>query len=310
MKRMAKDPGDGRARSEAQAWVVRLASGEMTAEEVLRFKAWRQADPAHDAAFAEERALWRELGRLRRPVRRAAAWRGVALAAAACVALAILTPELWLRLRADLRSGAAVTSTMLPDGSQVSLDAGSAIAIAFTEQERRIILLRGGAWFSVQQEAARPFRVAARGGVTEDIGTAFAVSIRDEDVRVAVSSGRVAVASPEAAPPLPVGEGEQVRYSPGQPAVRLGTMPADAVAAWRQGQIVLANADLETAVATIARYRSEPVFLTGGSAGTRPISAVFRTDRPDEALEAVAELAKLRVTRLPGGVLLLRPRDG
>ena len=46
---------------QARAWVVRLASGDMTATELAALKAWLADSERHWQAFAEARALWQDL---------------------------------------------------------------------------------------------------------------------------------------------------------------------------------------------------------------------------------------------------------
>jgi transmembrane sensor len=310
------DHDDGPA-EEARYWIVRMASGAMEPSEVAGFQAWRAADPAHDAAFVHERAFWRTLEAAqpqaiplpprRRPARLAAS----AMAMAACVALAVFAPRIALWARADYQTGPAIRDLTLTDGTEVLLDAESAIAVHYTATERRIELLRGEAWFNVKHETGRPFQIAALGGTTEDIGTAFEVRRGAGEVEVGVSAGLVQVAAPEGSPqPVPVHQGERITYGPGGPVIAGTPVAADAIAPWRRGEMVLDNAPIAEAVRQIARYRGGPVFVLGDVSAARPVSAVFRTDRPDEALDAVAALAKLRVTHWPGGVVMVRPAKG
>lgn len=43
---------------QAHAWVVRLTSGEATAADGRRFRAWCDADPRHREAFGRARRQW------------------------------------------------------------------------------------------------------------------------------------------------------------------------------------------------------------------------------------------------------------
>ncbi len=307
------DQDDGPA-AEARRWIVRMASGAMGSDEVAAFRAWRAADPAHDTAFLRERALWRALELVQQqamppPTRHRPGRVAVSVTAmAACVALALFAPRIALWARADYQTGSAIRELTLADGTEVLLDADTAIAVQYTAAELRIELLRGDAWFNVKHESGRPFRIVALGGATEDIGTAFEVRRGATEVEVGVTAGQVQVAAPEGSPhQLLLRPGERVTYASGGPVVRGLPVEADSMAPWRRGEMVLDNAPIADAVRQIARYRGGPVFVLGNVSAARPVSAVFRTDRPDEALDAVAALAKLRVTHWPGGVAVLRP---
>ncbi len=311
---------DGPTAEEARGWIVLMASDAMTAEELTAFKAWRSASPGNNAAFERERALWRDLRSVEpafaerpaspaRPLRRLRrpAMAVGSLALAACLVLAVFDPRLSVWIRADYQTGHTVQDITLPDGTQAMLDADSAIAVHYTAHERRVDLLRGEAWFDVTHNSDRPFRIAALGGITEDISTAFDVRRTADQVQVGVSSGMVQVAAPEGAPSgTTVREGERVSYTRNGPVLRNDAVNPDEIAVWRRGELVIDNATVAATVAQIARYRAAPVFLLGDVPAGRHISAVFRTDRPDEALDAVASMAKLRVFHLPGGVVVLR----
>ena len=89
----------------------------------------------------------------------------MALAAAAIAAgllLAAFYPSFSLWLRADYRSDVALIRPLtLPDGSQVTLGADSAIALHFSPDRRDVELLQGEAYFAVATDKARPFDVVA-----------------------------------------------------------------------------------------------------------------------------------------------------
>jgi ferric-dicitrate binding protein FerR (iron transport regulator) len=81
----------------------------------------------------------------------------------------------------------------LPDGSKIRLGGDTALLTRFTAHARTIELDRGGAFFWVQHNP-RPFVVAAAGGTTTAIGTAFEVRRYANDVQVWVKEGAVEVA--------------------------------------------------------------------------------------------------------------------
>ncbi|QQP95454.1 FecR family protein [Lysobacter enzymogenes] len=316
---------------QARAWVARLASGEIDEGELAAFETWRQA-PAHGEAFARQRALWRALApmraafdpvsepasgpapssspqrfataRTRRPRRRLAVWGA---ATAACLAAAIAAaPGVALSLRSDYRTAAAPARYTLADGSILALDADSAVALHFDDNERRIELLRGNAWFQVAHSDARAFRVSALGGAVRDIGTAFEVRRLDASVQAAVSEGVVEVASGVGAP-VRVIAGQSASYREGAPVSPLRAVATADIADWRRGELSLDAVPADEALRRIARYRSAPVWTLGSFERAPRISASLRADRSDEAIAAVAERARLRVQRLPGGALLVRP---
>lgn len=325
MNKKSSDPSS--LVNEAEHWVVRLASGAITPDEMAAFEAWLAASPDHRAAFDRERSLWRSLEghdtafagerltrRLRSPRRSAGgAWvrrhpvRTALGTIAASLALLLAAPDAMIHLRADAIADVGATRTLaLPDGSTAILDSGAAVAVQFGKRERRIELLRGGAWFDVKHGDARPFRVAALGGVTEDIGTSFEVSQQGDRVHVGVTAGVVRVSSPEAGSETVVRELGRVRYAKGGPVEAMAPGSATGIAAWRRGLIVIENQPLRDVIAEVARYRPGMTINLADTSGTAPVSGVFRTDAPDEALQTLASMAGLRVATLPAGITVLR----
>jgi len=324
MNKKSSDPSS--LVDQAEHWVVRLASGAITPKEMASFETWLAASPDHRAAFDRERSFWQSLEGheavfssaptpQRRSPRRSEgrSWmrrypvRAALGTIAASLALLMAAPDAMIRVRADAMADVGKTRTLaLPDGSMAMLDSGAAVAVHFDKGERRIELLRGGAWFDVKHGDARPFRVAALGGVTEDIGTAFEVSQRDETVNVNVTAGVVRVSSPEGGNGRTVRQLGRVRYTRGGPVEGMEPVGAAEIAAWRRGLIIIQNRPIGDAIAEVARYRPGMTINFADTSGTAPVSGVFRTDAPDEALQALANMAGLRVAMLPAGIAVLR----
>jgi transmembrane sensor len=294
---------------QAQAWIAWLASGAVDEPRMQEFERWLSA-PGHRRAFEFERQLWRAVGEppaAAAPRRRRFARIGLALAAA--LALVWVAPDAWLRLRADHLTTHEVTTVALPDGSRAVLDADSAIAVDYDDTQRSIRLLRGRAWFEVAPGREQPFRVTAQGGVVEDIATAFAVASTARGVDAEVSQGQVRVAATRDGAWTYLLAGQRAGFAPDGRVVRRSDVAPDRIAAWRDGELLLETADVADAVTQIARYRSGPTFLRGDLAALPAVNAALRVDQPEQALDALAMSAGLRITRLPMGVAIVAPAD-
>lgn len=293
---------------QARGWIVWLASGDISDVRMLEFERWLQ-QPGHRGAFEHERALWRSVGPRpqaapvvpRRPHR--LRW---AMAAAAAVAMLLVWPEAWLRLQADHRSTHQVQNVQLPDGSRAVLDADSAIAVRFDADAREIELLRGRAWFQVSPDARRPFSVRAGNGRVEDISTAFSVERGSTQVETQVGQGRVRVANPADGGWTYLQQGQRAVYGEHSGVTRRSDVTADSVGAWRQGELLLEQARVADAVQSVGRYRAGPIFVRGDLSRLPAVSAALRIDRPEQALDALAATAGLKVTRLPFGVAIVQ----
>jgi transmembrane sensor len=304
---------------QAQHWVVRLASGDVTAEELAAFEAWLARSDAHARAFADERTFWRRLSplgetfdrldgeaKIGQPRRRVAAI--TALALAACLIAYVSGPSLATWVQADYVSGFdRVVSVSLPDGSRATLNRDSAIRVDFASAARRVTLLRGEVYVEVEPDAAHPFRVAAGQGVSEALGTAYAVRRVDGRTQVAVTEGRVAVtgaAEPGVSISLFAGEG--VRYADGRFLGAKFAVNGDDALAWRQDRIVFVDRPLRDALSELERYHRGRIVLLGGSRAYRPVSGVIDLQKLEDGITALAATHGLTAVHLTPYLTVLR----
>ncbi|MGF1610368.1 MAG: FecR domain-containing protein [Kiloniellales bacterium] len=329
--------GDGeQAAEQARAWLVCLASGAMTAGELSRFEAWLQQSPCHERAFDRERAFWHRLAaleptferlarssaepgsaqdeaRARRPMglcRRASLVAPLSIlgALAACLLLLVIAPEISTALRADYASGSdGIRQVALPDGSQATLNRNSAIRLRFGPAQRRVELLEGEAYFEVAPDPRRPFQVQALGGVSEALGTAYAVRRDAEGASVAVTEGQVAVSTegqPDQGIALKAGEG--VRYaSDGRLGERFA-VNGERGLAWRQGRVVFVDRPLAEALQELERYHPGRILLLGEGGAYRPISGVVDLDRLADGIAALAATHGLTAYQVTPFLTVLR----
>lgn len=320
----AKPGGDPALRERAQYWVARLVAKDISATELDTLEAWLASDPRHARAFARERALWQDLDAVadalaelspartvirpmpRPGVTRRRLLRGVPVALAASLVAALIVPSLLLDLGADHRTAVGeVRSVALPDGTSAMLDSDTAISLAFDGDKRIVHLLAGRAWFDVHHEG-RPFLVEALDGETRDIGTAFVVERDGNAIDVGVTQGAVRVRAPGGGTGATLRVGDRVRYTAAG-LETLAAQPADRIAPWRKGELLFDRQPVMVAITEIARYRRAPVWTFGDFGKADSVSGLFLIARPDEALETLAQMRGLRMTTLPGGIIILRP---
>lgn len=307
----------------ARDWVVRLASKDITPDDMQGFKAWLAEAPAHRDAFETERRFWHDLEDLRAatapevPRRLPAPRTGrrplrlvLGGALAACLALFLAMNPLKVALLADHETAVGAQQRVaLPDGSAVLLNTDSAIRIAFAAGERRIDLLKGEAFFEVVPDKARPFRVAAGGGVTEAVGTDFVVRAGDGGAAVAVTHGRVAVRSPDRAAQATavfLRRGEATHYADGGPPQPARKARAAELAPWRRGTIQIDGLPLDQALAELDRYRPGRILLLADTARLRAVSGAFDIDGIDAAIAGLAATQGLTVTEITDYLVILR----
>ena len=337
------DPIDEKASRDATDWLLLLQEEPDDPDVRRRFDAWRNASPAHDAAWAATRhtadaiaaappayaARWlpaaagrrtedaashaarptpaanaRRIGA--RGARRRPGLRVAALAAAACLVV-VLAPDLALHLRADVVTGTAEVRTIrLDDGSTVVLAPDSAVTVRYRARERRVDLLAGEAFFEVARDAARPFAVVARDVQTTVLGTAFNVLREDGAVTVSLAHGRVHVGHDAASPPVSeaLAAGQIVQVGRAGEVVR-GSAPPSQIAAWRRGQLIAQDQPMAAVVDRLRRYYGGTIILTDRALADRPVTGVYNLADPVDALRGIAGAHAATVRRITPWVLLI-----
>ncbi len=306
-------PISAEIRRAAADWLARRDGGLTDAGE-NEFVAWLEADARHAQAFAEASAAWDalegvqplrpDLGRpdpdlLVRPStapRSTASWRrrwvAVPALAAAAVALGLFLrrpverphPSLTVTEVAATQLG-DVREITLPDGSKVHLNTDTAVETNYTADERRVVVTRGEAHFTVAPNAQRPFVVTARHVAVRAVGTAFNVWLDADKVEVLVTEGKVAISAPRAstATGQDAGFGPDVKLAAGERAViptrddqptadtpvvtPVAAEEAERALAWREQRLEFVSASLAEVVAQFNRYNQHKLRIDPAATG-------------------------------------------
>lgn len=293
----------------AAQWLVRLHSGRATAADHAALAAWREAAPAHDAAWQRAERLSQKFGAvpaslgtplLTRDVRanRRAVLRTLALLAgtgsASWMGWRLASEQAWL---ADYRTAAGEQrGVSLADGSVLQLDTASAVDVAFDGLQRVVHLRRGAIFVATAADAQqRPFIVATRLGHLRALGTRFTVRQDDTDapVHVVVAEGAVEISPANgAASPLILPAQHQTLLM--QDGVMPPTPITPATLGWVQGLLHAEDMPLGDFCTELARYRPGVIRCSPEVAGLR-ISGTFRLRDTDYILSMVASILPVRV---------------
>ncbi len=298
----------------AAALFARRQADAADAAEVDR---WAAVDPARAAAYARIEAAWERADRLKAlsgleaeprawaPSRRWAAGLALALVGGGGGALAWM-----LAGRASERTALGERRVVsLEDGSRIELNTDSQVRIAYTPDQRRIVLTRGEALFEVAKDPARPFVVSVNGAQVRAVGTAFNIRLRDALVELTVTEGVVAVDERPAAAPRPARHVAQ-----GQGAV-IGTgavaeLPLEPEVlrrrlAWREGVIELEGETLEQAVEEFNRYNPRKLVVADREVAAIRVGGRFGVGEVDRFLAALQAGFPVRAVSGDGGEIYL-----
>lgn len=288
----------------AAEWMARLWAEDASTADADACAAWRAAHPEHERAWARLQRFARQFEALPRdvargalaPAQRRATGRRRALQLLGLIAAgggtALLTHEssLWQRAASDYRTTVGETrAIVLADGTQVVLDTASAIDVAYSAGERRIVLRAGAILVTSAHEAApayRPLLVATPQGTATALGTRFSVRLDDGESRVAVFQGAVALQPvKEGAPSLHLQAGQQAVYT-GHAVQDIGKAE-DSAAAWADGCLVAERMRLDRLLAELGRYRHGVLRCDDSIAGLR-VTGVYSLRDTDRSLANLA----------------------
>ena len=300
----------------------------LAAARKVDFDRWLATDQRHIQAYERIERLWVKLeapvaevarsdppaaepdGRGRRwlaPLPPRPVWAAAGLAILLVVG-SVQVDDVVTGLRSDHTTAVGERAPLaLDDGSRVTLNTNSAIAVNINPERREVRLLRGEAWFDVTPDADRPFMVATEAGRIRVTGTSFGVRLHDGAAVVALAEGKLELRTGDgdAAPALVLTADQQARLSP-DGAFGPTALNRTAATAWLRGQLVFFDTPLPDVVAELNRYRAGRIVILGDALDGLTVSGVFTTDNPDAGLDAIASTLPIQVTRLTHLLVIFR----
>ena len=310
---------------EAAAWLARLRLSS-TPDDQQAFETWYAADPAHADAYDAVVGGWNASGNITRSLdgpRQSNKWSGNrhAMAAAAAILVLVLTGFGLTRLglfesqkkpATDFASGVGEIRTFsLDDGSRVTIDTDSLVRVAYTPDERRLLLTRGRARFDVAPDARRPFVVFAGSGSITARGTLFDVAIDDTYVTVALLRGSVEVRQ-STATPASTDKATKRLLMPGQGVSMSNAAPLppsrslrSSETRWISGMLSFENARLADAVAAANRYNVAQIILVDAASHDLRFTGTFRATDAIAFAKLLAATFDLQLSKDASGNLRL-----
>jgi transmembrane sensor len=284
------------ARVELRAWLDRSGAHREALSRMVRLL----GDPALFAAIEQA-----EITTSPPPPRlRSRAWsratpsrmpRRVMVGMAAALAVTVATPLVW-RLAGPSASRVTqvyATATAeqrqvaLPDGSDMTLDAASRIAIAFSDDARDLTLQQGAARFEVRHDATRPFAVSTPEGQMVALGTNFSVDRGAGTSELRVYRGRVRLTVP-GQPAMVVTAGHWAEAGTGR--IMLHDFEVGGYQGWQDRWLSGNGIRLGDAVARLERYSKQPIKLMDPGLAYERFNGRFRLDQPVESLTLIGAL--------------------
>jgi transmembrane sensor len=310
---------------DALARVRHLGSGRASARDIAEARMWGDQSAAHHEALAWASRFWDRLGEAghdflnRRETvqeQRIAvsasrfsrrALLGGAVAASAAAYLTVRPPlELWpsaSEVLADYRTAPGEQRKIVVDsGVHVVLNTQTSLNARAVADGGGIELVAGEAAIATGADLDNALRVTVGDGRVTARQARF--NIRHDRFLTCVTclEGNLSVERRSAEAKLKAGQ--QVVYV-GQGLTAVTTIDPAQVSAWQQGVLVFQYAPLRDVVTEVNRYRPGKIMLMNAELGQRLVNGRFRTDNIDSVLTVFQQIFSARLTRLPGGIVLL-----
>lgn len=318
--------------------IQRHSLGALSDVEAERLRAWRRADPEHEARFQELARLWelsgpdgtrgrarpsdslaavlaaadrRRAGSESRSGQTYKTVAGVVAAVAAALMLVLGGWSLGRRIpspptlaAAEFSTGERETVTItLNDGSFVRLAPKSRLAVT-PAPGRRDVWLEGRGYFAVAKDPKRPFRVLTRAGNATALGTRFEVRVDQEDLRLAVVEGRVALAA--GGNHVEVAAGEVSQTHKGAPPSVIKVADIYAALDWPRGLLVFQATPLPQVAKELERHFRVSVRLANPVLADRMVTAWFEEEKLEVVLTTICQVTQTSCT-LRGDTVTFSP---
>ena len=322
-------PVSERALAEAAEWRVRLDVNATEADRAA-FEQWLAVDPDHAKAWHEIGVTWDTLSQAQQPgatdalerVRQEEKRESRRLLRNTVAGLLLLLAAGWLGLSLDSPSHLLAdhytaigerASVVLPDGSRLDLNTGSAVDVLFDNRYRRVVLHDGELHITVARDPDRPLEVITTEGAARALGTRFSVRKLDRDkehaMRVTVYESRVRLCVDENNEDCRrLRGGQQVQAGGGQIG-QISTVSKGSSPSWLRGRLEVNDQAVTAVLDELTRHhRGLLRYDRDALAGLR-VSGTLPLDDIPRALDALAATLPIKIERYTDWVLVVSPAD-
>jgi len=306
-------PPNSPVRAEFEEWLEISADHRRTFEQVSSDWALPEADLV--ASQLANSTGSKAPAKPSSPVRRVQSFRlprhlSWAMVTAATIIVAVGVsqyPALLLEWQADYITATGQTDVItLPDGSQLTLNTASAIKLDFSDNQRSVELLQGEAYFDVVPNPLRPFKVTASFSEVIVKGTAFSVRKDPTQDIIVLEHGKVEVTNiPDRLMQAVLLPGESISATLNEfsPVAKADTVEA---LSWVKGQLSFKDKPLSSVLAELGRYYPHAIITLNAELASTRVNGRYRLDNPELAIRSLVAAAGGTVSRIPGGILILR----
>lgn len=291
---------------QAALWFTRQHSQRMTPKQRQAFKIWIEND-VNRQAYQDIAGIWRQCDALPRPTiatvekKKRSPWRPmIHTSATLCLLTVLYLP--YSHLPALLMDNMTLATSDLPkemtlaDGSKVYLDRNTQVRVAYVQEERRLWLDKGQAYFKVKSNPYRPFYVHADTRLIKVVGTEFEVSRYDNhQVNVAVHEGIVEVKAAPKSSPAYLYAGSQATSTLANDSFVISSVNIDSVGSWRFGQLHFFERPLNEVIAKLKPYLDINIQISSPEIAKMKVSGIANINNAKDFITAIPLILPVNV---------------
>jgi transmembrane sensor len=307
--------------------IISYFKGEASEEDIRFLEEWVKSDPANAKQFGEYARTWSHLehDRIEAETDLDAEWKrfqfvtrrsqpGVRknfiLRIAALILLLAIPAFIAYRYFAPapaivLSAGTTTREVTLPDGSTVTLNAGS--TLEYPEKFKggsRNVSLNGEAYFTVTHDENHPFTVSGREVLVKVLGTEFNVNTRAENgkMEVVLTDGSVSLSfRDQTTEPVVLIPGEKGEIPANMSGISKSVNHDPNYMAWKTHHFVFADMPLSRVVATLSSAYHTPIIIRMNHTGNCRITAAFDKQPLESVLNVLKATLNLQIARTGTG---------
>lgn len=291
---------------QAALWFTRQHSQRMTPKQRQAFKIWIENN-VNRQAYQDIAGLWRQCDALPRPTiatvekKKRSLWRPmIHTTATLCLLTVLYLP--YSHLPALLMDNMTLATSDLPkemtlaDGSKVYLDRNTQVRVAYVQEERRLWLDKGQAYFKVKSNSYRPFYVHADTRLIKVVGTEFEVSRYDNhQINVAVHEGIVEVKATPKSSPAYLYAGSQATSTLANDSFVISSVNIDSVGSWRFGQLHFFERPLNEVIAKLKPYLDINIQISSPEIAEMKVSGIANINDAKDFITAIPLILPVNV---------------
>ncbi len=319
--------------------IAKYLAGEADAADLVLLNEWRKLSSENEIEFSQMEKLYNNSSSLRNviPVDTDAAWMKlkntisiqpeqgkiisikpatsrinfIRIAASILIVAGLGMLAFFLTLPsedkfAEIKSENVIRKEKLPDGSTVTLNKNTTLAYSTDHFSRkRIVKLKGEAFFDVVHDEKNPFLIEAADLKIEDVGTSFNVQAKENTgiAIISVVSGEVKITT-LTGQVFNLVAGEEATYNVKTKIVSKKESIEENISAYADRVFVFENAELKTVVDVLNDVYDSQLTIENHKLDSCRITVTFDNEAIDDIATVIAETLGLEIKKSNEQIIL------